>query len=146
MCHSTWHVAVSLHKCIFCVYVMIISYHWRSYCCYLKSVWWSLAARCPEANKQATLVERKVCFVSDASNWVVRVVGHLSKGRHPLTGSQWGKSFYRQKGSYGQKRRKSALTVIFRLVIAGLSSVILIVWGTVNLARAHLFPFLWSQF
>ena len=37
-------------------------------------MWWSLAARCPKANKQATLVEREVCSISDAGNWVVRVV------------------------------------------------------------------------
>ena len=27
------------------------------------------AARCSKANKQAKLVERKVCSISDASNW-----------------------------------------------------------------------------
>ena len=32
-------------------------------------VWKGLAAYHPKANKQARLVERKVCFISDAGNW-----------------------------------------------------------------------------
>ena len=31
-----------------------------------------LAACCPKANKQASLVEKKVCFISDVSNWGAR--------------------------------------------------------------------------
>ena len=30
---------------------------------------WVPAAHCSKANKQARLVERKVCFISDADNW-----------------------------------------------------------------------------
>ena len=30
---------------------------------------WRLATRCLKANKQTRLVERKVCFISDAGNW-----------------------------------------------------------------------------
>ena len=30
---------------------------------------WGLAAHHPKANKKARLVERKVCFISDARNW-----------------------------------------------------------------------------
>ena len=33
-----------------------------------KGMFGGLAAHHPKANKQATLVERKVCFISDASN------------------------------------------------------------------------------
>jgi len=36
--------------------------------CYWKNVW-VLAACRSKANKQARLVERKVCFISDAGNW-----------------------------------------------------------------------------
>jgi len=33
------------------------------------------ATHCSKANKQSRVVERKVCFISDAGNWVVgRVV------------------------------------------------------------------------
>ena len=32
-------------------------------------VWWGLATHCSKANKQTRLVERKVCFISDAGNW-----------------------------------------------------------------------------
>ena len=34
---------------------------------------WGAAAHCPEVNKKARLVERKVCFISDASNREGRV-------------------------------------------------------------------------
>ena len=63
--------------------------------------------------------------------------GPLSKGWLPQlpTSNQWGKNFYRQKE--GDRCRnstaQSALTVIFKLIIGGLTSVILIVLGTVNL-------------
>ena len=33
-----------------------------------------------KANKEARLVERKVCFISDAGNWGWGGGGHLSKG------------------------------------------------------------------
>lgn len=37
-----------------------------------------------KANKQVSLVERKVCFISDAGNWGVVGEGrHLSRGRFP---------------------------------------------------------------
>ena len=81
LCHSTWHVAVSWHEYIFCVYLMMtISHYWGSYCCYLKCVWWSLAARCPKANKEATLVEREVCSISDASNCVADTSSPATSG------------------------------------------------------------------
>ena len=43
------------------------------------------AARCSKANKQARLVEREVCFISDAGHWGRGEDGrHLSKGlSHP---------------------------------------------------------------
>ena len=42
-------------------------------------VWEGLAACRPKANKQARLVERKVCFISDASNCWGRVVDTCPK-------------------------------------------------------------------
>ena len=76
--------------------------------CYWKA-WVDLAAHCSKANKQVKLVERKICFISDGSNWRGRGDTHLSKGWLPLPspGHQLGKNFYRQKlgdrrGSYMQ--------------------------------------------
>ena len=52
------------------------------------------------------------------------------------SGNQWGKSFYRQKwnggGGLRAKIAVSSLTVIFKLVISGLTSVILVVLDIVN--------------
>ena len=44
---------------------------------------WSLAAHCLKANEHVRLVERSVCFISDAGNWgrVGEGGRHLSKGR-----------------------------------------------------------------
>ena len=39
---------------------------------------WGLAACCSKTNKEAKLVERKVCFILDAGNWGEG--GRLSKG------------------------------------------------------------------
>ena len=48
-----------------------------------------------KANKQARLVERKICFISDAGNWRGDGGGYLSKGG--LSPRQaGGESFYRQ--------------------------------------------------
>ena len=68
-----------------------------------KSVW-DPAARCSKANKQAKLMERKVCFISDASIWGL--------------------------GGHMQKQHSTFLTVIFKLVISGLTSIILVVLGS----------------
>ena len=44
-------------------------------------------------------------------------------------------------------QKKSSLTIVFILVISGLTSVVLVVLGTVNLQfGVHLVPFLCSQF
>ena len=61
--------------------------------------------------------------------------GHLFKGGLPPPQQAGGESFYRQsKGRWLHAEIvQSSLTVIFRLVINGLTSVILIVLGTVNL-------------
>ena len=49
-----------------------------------------------------------------------------------------GKSFYREQEGAPCKTAQSALTVIFRLVIGGLTSITLTVLGTLNLQ----FPFM----
>ena len=58
-------------------------YHHHSYC-YWKVRMGDLDARPSKVKKQAGLVERKVCFISDAGNWGSGVGGgHLSKGLFP---------------------------------------------------------------
>ena len=59
--------------------------------------------------------------------------GHLSKGQLPLPRQSGGESFYRQREGPPAERAQAALTVILKLVIGGLTSVISIVLGTVNL-------------
>ena len=51
----------------------------------------------------------------------------------PTTSNQWGKSFYRQRRGLRAETAQSALTVILKLVVSGLTGVILIVFSTVKL-------------
>ena len=69
--------------------------------------WWGLAACCSKANKQARLVERKVCFISDARNCGGRALWTFVQRLTHHTGSQQGKSCYKHKvgmGGYIQKQ------------------------------------------
>ena len=61
----------------------------------------SPAAHCLRGNKQARLVERKVCFISDACNCGGRVVDIHPKADFPYPHNQWGKRFYRPKSGWG---------------------------------------------
>ena len=91
------------------------------YYCYRKVG--GLAAHRPKANKQARLVKRKVCFISDA--------GSCEKGQTcPKAHSFLPPSPNRQ--SWGRGATCRSCTVIFKLV-SGLTSVTLVVLGTVNL-------------
>ena len=76
-----------------------------------------LAACCPKANKQASLVEKKVCFISDVSNWGARRgADTCPKTDSPHHQQAEGKSFYRRGvgvGGYMQKQTQPSLTVIF---------------------------------
>ena len=76
-----------------------------------------------KANKQARLVEKKVCFI-DVGNWR-RKAAICTKAR----------AFIDRSGGGGTCRNtvQSATTVILKLVIGGLTSVILVVLGRVNL-------------
>ena len=95
---------------------------------------WGLAACHSRASKQARLVERKVCFNSHAGNqsgegWQKLVQRSTSP---PLTISGARAFIDRWRGLHAETAQ-SALTVIFKFVVDGLTSVILIVLGTVNL-------------
>ena len=54
---------------------------------------------CPplKANKQAKLVERKVCLFQMSETGGERVTDDSPKADSPHTGNQWGKMFYREK-------------------------------------------------
>ena len=94
------------------------------------------AARRSEVSKQARLVERQVCFILGAGSWGGEGGRHLSKGRLlPLPKKQQRKAFVDRVVVRGVTCRNS--TVIsnshLQLVISGLSSIILVVLGTLNL-------------
>ena len=55
------------------------------------------AAHCSKANKEARLVERKVCFILDAGNWAAGRVDGCPKADSPHPRQSVGKSFYRQR-------------------------------------------------
>jgi len=101
---------------------------------------YSLAAHRSKASKQARLVKRKVCFVSDASNCrgvqtSVQRLTPLTLPPHqpPALASSEVRAFTdRRRGLYAETAQ-SALPVIFKLVIGGLTGIILVVLGTVNL-------------
>ena len=98
--------------------------------CYQKV--WGLAAHRPKSSKQARLVERNVCFISDAGNswggrtYVQRPTLHPNKQRV--------RAFTHRVGSGGcyMEKQKLSLTLILKLVISGLTSVILVVFSSVQ--------------
>ena len=58
----------------------------------------------------------------------------------PHTGNQWARAFIDRRRGLLAERAESALTVIFRLGISGLISIILVVLGTVpGLVCSHFF-------
>ena len=58
-----WHI--SYYYC--CYIVVMLKHHWFIVKVLPKGVQ-GLAAHCSKANKQARLMEREVCFISDAGN------------------------------------------------------------------------------
>ena len=85
------------------------------------------------------MVERKVCFISDAGTCDGVGEGrHLSKGQLPapapaIPEEQGIGAFIDRERELCAKTAQSALTVIFKLILGGLVSLILVVVGTVNL-------------
>ena len=111
--------------------------------CYQKV--WSLAVYLPKSNKQASVVERKVCFLSDASNWQGGQISVQRLTPNPLA-SSGARTFIDRRSGLHAETAQSALTIIFKLVTGGLTNVILVVLGIINLqSRGALFPFLWGQ-
>ena len=76
-------------------------------------------------------MERKVCFILDAGN---QGRGQTPVQRPtPLPDNQWARAFIDGGRGLRAETSQSALTVILKLVISGLTSVILIVLTAVNL-------------
>ena len=105
---------------------------------YWKSLW-DLVACCLKARKQARVVERKVRFISDVGNWwVVDICPEAHFCPQPLPDKQGMRAFIEGGGSgwMGRATCRNSIVfskVIFRLVIIGLTSIILLVLGSVNL-------------
>ena len=85
------------------------------------------------------MVERKVCFISDATSegleggWQTSVQ-RLTPTPQP-TATSGARAFIDRVGvgELHAETAQSSLTVIFKLVISGLTSIILVVLGTVDL-------------
>ena len=87
------------------------------------------------------MVEKKVCFILDAGNGR----GGLTPVQRPTppTDNQGARAFIDRRRGLHAETAQAALTVILKLVIGGLTSILLIVLGTVNLQfQDCLFPFL----
>ena len=92
-------------------------------------------------------LERKVLYFRCQQLWE-RVADICPKADSP-SDKQRVRAFVDRAGGRGlhAERAQSSLTVIFKLVISGLTGIILVVLGTVNLQLGvHFFPFLCSQF
>ena len=84
------------------------------------------AAHCSKANKEARLVEKKVCFILDTGNQGGRADICPKADSLPPTLQLVGKNFYSLRKGLHAETAQSVLTVILELVISGLTSVILI--------------------
>ena len=77
---------------------------------------WGLAARCSEANKEARLVKRKVCFIFNAGNRGKG--GRVSIGRLLSTDSQGARTFIGWgRGVLHVETAQLLLAVILKLVV-----------------------------
>ena len=107
---------------------------------------WGPSAGCSKVNKQARLVERKVCFISDAGSWGPRVVNIYPKADSlPPTGNLWARAFI-DRSKEGATYRNSRVSSDSHLQIGHR-------WSDQHhldcfrySSRVHLFPFLWGQF
>ena len=125
--HNAWNIENGKH--LWGLFLLMSSeienffYHCQSDQYYYYWKVGGLAAHCPKANKQARLVKRKVCSISDASS--------CETGQTcPKANSLLPSSLNRQ--SWGRGATWRSCTVIFKLV-SGLTSVTLVVLSTVNI-------------
>ena len=87
----------------------------------------------PKTDKQARLVERKVCSTYDSGNCRWGGVDICpNAGSPPPLATSGARGFLNRRGLCAETAQ-SPLTVILKLVTSGLISIIFIVLGTVNL-------------
>ena len=84
-----------------------------------------------KSQKQAKVVARKICFISDLGNWGCGWEGdrHVSKGHLPPPSPQaGGESFYRWwwGGELHAETALPSLTISFKLIIGGLITIVLV--------------------
>ena len=110
---------------------------------------WDQAAYCSETHKQAGWWKGNFALFHMLATGEEGGEGkYLSKGQlqlwQPVGQGLFFFFFKERRKGLPAKTEQSALTVIFKLAIGGLTSVILVVLGTVNTFsfRVHLFPFL----
>ena len=82
---------------------------------------WGLASRHSKANKEARLVERKVCFTLDASSQASCPKAKSPHWQH----NQWARAFVDRRRELRAEIAQLALTIIMTLVISGLICIIL---------------------
>ena len=83
-------------------------------------------------------MEKKVCFISDAGNLWGGWQTSVQRSTPPLTSRGW-EHLEMEWG--GRLHAKPSLTVVFKVVIGGLTSIILVVLGAVNIQfRGALVP------
>ena len=78
-------------------------------------------------------MERKVCFILDAGSWGGGWTSVRKLTLPPPHQNQWARAFIGGGKGLHVETAQSALTVILKLVIGGLTSVLLTVLSTVNL-------------
>ena len=104
------------------------------YFCYRN---WGPAAGCSKANKEARLVERKVCFVLDAGKGRGGVVGcgvgRLSEGWLSRTANRWTWASVDRGRGHVWKRHSQLWQPSWNWSCSGLTSVVVIILSTVNL-------------
>ena len=139
---SSWPCSLAFLLMVVGSVVMSLCYQKSEVGCLLQNLLprgiWGLATRCPKASKQARLVESLLYFRCWQLGW--REDGRrLSKDWLPPcywqpTGQELLQTEVGREVLHAEtaETAQSALTVIFKLVIGGLTNIILVVLGTVN--------------
>ena len=78
-------------------------------------------------------MDRKVCFILDAGNWEGWGQTPVQSSTPPTPDNQWARAFRGRGRGLHTETAQSALTVALKLVIGGLTIIILIVFSTVDL-------------
>jgi len=100
---------------------------------------WSPAVRCPKASKLAKLVEREVYFRCQQLG-VLGGKTSVQRLTPPQLAISGARAFIdRNRGQLQAETAQLAPTVIFKLVICGLTSIIMVVSRTINLQFQGLF-------